>query len=207
MKKLDKNPLKNTDRNPFGGKNPHGMYVPLTDTELEVLERLALAGDFKVVIKDWGYVENFSLGKFNPETWTGAPIVQFGDKNIHFFFTMNFSAPVVPQPNYYFDMEVWAKGQKLFGPSRHATTVGGNPIQIAAGMSLTMALDVAIHDIDPKIVKTIKPGAVGLTSRHGNMNLSIQQQRLLREMEENNRKIREGNLQDAVKVTKQSQGK
>lgn len=206
MKKLDTNPLKNTDKNPFGGKNPHGMYVPLTDTELEVLERLALGGDFKVVIKDWGYVENFQLGKFDQNTWQGQPIVQFGDKNIHFFFLMNFSAPIVPQPNYFFDLEVWAKGRKLFGPIREPTTIAGNPIQIVAGMQLGMALDVALHDINPELVKTIKPGAIGLTSRHGNMNLTIQQQRMLKEMEENNRRVRAQSKQDAMKVTKKSKG-
>jgi len=180
------------------------MYVPLTDTELEVLERLALESAFKVVIKDWGFVENFRLSKYDANTWDGSPIVQFGDKRISFYFTMNFSAPVIPQPNWFFDMEVWAKGRKLFGPTRYPTTDNGQPIQIAAGMQLGLALDLALDQIDPKIVKDIKPGAVGLTSRHGNMRLNIHDQRLLQKVQENERRVRELTAKDAATVTKKA---
>ena len=47
--------------NVFGGKNPHGMYVPMTDEELEVLVRVAEAKEFKLVIKDWGHITGFTL--------------------------------------------------------------------------------------------------------------------------------------------------
>jgi hypothetical protein len=33
-----------SETNPFGGKNKHGMYVPMTDDEMEVLARIAAAG-------------------------------------------------------------------------------------------------------------------------------------------------------------------
>ena len=201
--KIDKNPLKNLEKNPFGGKNPHGMYVPLTDTELEVLERLALGQDFKLVIKDWGYVEHFRLGQWNPETWDGSPIVQFGDKRIAFYFTMNLSAPAIPQPNYYFDFEVWAKGHMLFA-TRQETTNGGKPIQVCAGMQLGLALDVALDRIDPKIIREIKPGAVGLTTRHGNMKLNVHEQRMLRDLQNAERKIREASAEDVRKVLVQA---
>lgn len=192
--------MKSKETNPFGGKNKHGMYVPMTDDELEVLARLAEAGEFKVVIKDWGHVTGFKLQRFNPETWGGNPILIFGDKRISFYFQMHFNAPALPQPNYFFDMEVWAKGHKLFA-QRLPTETMGKPVQICAGMSLTLALDVAIDKIDPKIVKEIKPGSVGLTTRQGNMHLNPELQRMLAKLRGAEKRVRAGTVQEAVDAT------
>ena len=188
-------------RNPFGGKNPHGLYVPLTDDELEVLERLALAGEYKVVVKNWGYVTGFSLGRWDPQTWNGKPLVTFGDKNIHFYFFMNFTAPAVPQPNWYFDMEVWALGHRLYA-GRLPTEFNGKPVQIAAGINMALALDVSLDKIDPAIVKEVKPKAIGLTTRHGNMQLDGGQRKLLTNLQANEQKVRQQIKQDAVTATK-----
>jgi hypothetical protein len=201
----------NERRNPFGGKNPHGMYVPLTDDELEVLERLALAGEFKIVVKDWGHVTGFALGRYNPHTYNGQPLVIFGDKRISFYFRMDFTAPAVPQPCWYFDMEVWALGVRLFPgrqqderepyPGRLPTETNGQPIQIAAGIFLDFALDVALDRIDPAVVKAVKPKAIGLTTRHGNMHLNATQRRLLTELRAGERTVREVSVREALTAT------
>ena len=187
-------------RNPFGGKNPHGMYVPLTDDELEVIERLALSGEFKVLIKGWGHVTNFQLGRYDPATYQGQPLVTFGDKNIHFYFRLNYTAPVVPQPNWYFDMEVWALGHKLF-EQRMPTEHGGKPIQVVAGIFHDLALDISLDQIDPSIVKEIKPKAIGLTTRHGNMHLDLQRQRLMANMRAGEKMVRETSAKEAREAT------
>jgi hypothetical protein len=188
------------ETNPFGGKNKYSLYVPMTDDELEVLGRLAEAGEYKVVIKDWGYVTGFTLQRFNPETWQGNPIVVFGDKRISFYFQLRFNAPVIPQPNYYFDMELWARGHKLFA-QRLPTETMGNPIQICAGMSLTLALDVAIDQIDPKIVKEVKPGTIGLTTRQGNMHLDTHHKKLLDNLKASEKKVRDETVAEAIAAT------
>lgn len=200
-----------SDTNPFGGKNPNGMYVPITDDELDVLARLAEAREFRVVIKDWGYVEGFSPGRYNPATFNGQPLVSFGDKRISFYFRMNFNAPAVPQPNWYFDMEVWALGMRLFPgserddknphPGRLPTEYAGKPITIVAGMHLDMALDVAIDKIDPKVVKTVRPKALGLTTRHGNMRLDLERQRILRLTQKGESDVRKVIAQEAREAT------
>lgn len=205
-----------SERNPFGGRNPHGLYVPLTDDELEVLERLALAGEFQVVVKDWGHVTNFRLGRYNPATYTGQPLVVFGDKRISFYFRMDFTAPAVPQPCWYFDLEVWALGERLFPsprrdeknpfPGRLPTMTNGQPIQIAAGIFIDLALDVALDLIDPALVKKVKPKAIGLTTRQDNMHLNLEQQRLLEHMRTGERVVREMSAREAVDVTKKSTG-
>lgn len=190
-----------SERNPFGGKNPHGMYVPMTDTELEVLARLADAGEFSVVIKNWGHIKNFQRGRYT-EQWhlNPVPLVVFGDKRISFYFRMSLNAPVLPQPNWYFDMEVWALGHKLF-EQRMPTEHAGKPIQVAAGIDLDLALDVAIDKIDPAIVKEVKPKAIGLTTRHGNMQLDREHQRLLAKVQAGEKSIREMSAADAAEAT------
>lgn len=187
-------------RNPFGGKNPHGMYVPLTDDELEVIERLVLSGEFKIIVRGWGRVENFQLGRYDRATYAGAPIITFGDKRISFYFRMNYTAPAVPQPNWYFDMEVWALGHKLF-EQRMPTEHGGQPIQIVAGIFNDFALDIALDQIDPRIVKEIKPKAIGLTTRQGNMRLDLAGQRLLASTRAGEKAVREMSAEDARKAT------
>jgi hypothetical protein len=194
--------MSENNRNPFGGKNPHGMYVPLTDTELEALARLAEAGEFKVVVKNWGEIIGFRRGRYVPEIWHANPIplVVFGDKRISFYFRMSLNAPAVPQPNWYFDMEVWALGHKLFSqrmPTEHA----GKPIQVAAGVDLDLALDLALDKIDPAIVKQIMPKAIGLTTRHGNMRLDLHQQRLLAKTQQGERLVREVSASEARAAT------
>lgn len=197
-------------KNPFGGKNPHGMYVPMSEDEIEVLYRIAEAGEFKVVIKgegqhgesvEWGYVTGFKVGKYpGPENYFGQSIVTIGDKRITFIFRMNFTAPALPQPNWFFDMEVWALGHKFFA-QRFPTANGGNPIQVCAGMYHDFALDVAVDQIDPKIVKEIKPKAIGLTTRQGNMRLDLQRQKLLAQTQAGEKAIRKITAAEAIKAT------
>lgn len=192
------------EKNPFGGKNPHGMYVPMTDDELEVLARLACEGAFKIVVVGWGYVENFLPGRYDEREWGPAsspkPLVVFGDMRISFYFRLNFAAPEVPQPNWFFDMEVHAKGHVLFR-QRMSTEIGGRPIQVVAGSYLDLALDVAVERIDPAIVKEIKPGAIGLTTRHGNMHLDLHQQRLLALLTVGQRDVRLATAKEARDAT------
>ena len=190
------------ERNPFGGKNRHGLYVPLTETELEVIERLAEAGEFQIVVRDWGVIRHFLPGKYDPVEWAKnpRPLISFGDKRISFFFRMSLQAPAVPQPNWYFDMEVWAMGI-LFFSQRMPTEYNGRPIDLVAGIDFDWALDVALDQIDPMVVKQIKPGAIGLTTRHGNMRLDVGQQKLLHLVRKLERDTRETDKREAQAVT------
>jgi len=197
-------------RNPFGGKNPNGMYVPMTDEEIEVLHRLAEAEEYKIVIKgegnngesiEWGYVTGFKVGKYpGPQGYYGQPIVTIGDKRLTFIFRMDFKAPALPQPNWFFDMQVWAVGRCLF-KERLPTANGGQPIQVVAGIHHDFALDVAIDQIDPKLVKEIKPKAIGLTTRHGNMRLDSFTRRLLYKTQQGEKAVREITAAEARKAT------
>lgn len=206
MKTPDKNPLKKRETNIFGGGNKLATYVPLTDVELEVLERLALGGDFSLVIREWGTVKNFKYQKVDPNTWNGTPSVYFGDKRISFWFVMNLKRPEMPQPNYYFDIEVWARGRKLF-QAKHDTTYGGKPIEVVRGLQLGIAFDVALHSISPELIKQIKPGTFGLTSRHGNMDLDANKARTLHNLLKSEKQVREDTRKRAESAQKRQEGK
>ena len=189
-----------TDKNPFGGKNPHGMYVPMSDDELETLARLAESKSFKLVIKDWGYVTGFTLDRFVEAEWKGNPMVSFGDKIIHFYWVMNFSAPEIPQPNWYFDVEVWALDRLMF-KHRMPTEVNGKPVQIVKGQMMAMALDIAIDKINPELIRAVKPQVHGLTTRQGNMHLDSKTKKILATMQAGERYVRGLTVQEAVGAT------
>jgi hypothetical protein len=199
------------NQNPFGGKNPHGMYVPLTDVEQEVLLRLAQEGEYKLVVKGWQEFDNFILVPYavvrmiDPSLPISPhSLVTFGDKRISFYFSITVpDNDTIPRKNYFFDIEVWAKGFKLFS-QRMPTEVGGEPIPIFSRAFWNIALDVALDMIDPAIVKAIKPAAVGLTTRHGNMHLDTSHQKLLHTVQMGEKTVRDDSKKEAATVTEKS---
>lgn len=138
-----------SDKNRFGGGNSRSLYVPMSDVEQETLLRLREEQAYRVHIVDWG--------------WHSKPLIIVGDHRLSIQFTMSFTKPEVPQPCYYFDMELWAKGMLLFKERQHLV-YGGQPQMIGAGLDLTLAWDIAVAHIDPKVVKTVIQ-TTGLTSR------------------------------------------
>lgn len=166
------------DKNIFGGGNPNSLYVPLTDVEREVLARLIHSQDLVVHVVGWGVVEK-------------PRIADPGDARIQIQFRLNFDRPEVPMPVYFFDLELRTRSGMLLFRKKYPTVYNGQPVNIAAGMFLDLVWDIAIRNLDPELVKMVKPDATGLTSRlqdrdtkdftlEGNMRLDPEQKRLLR---------------------------
>ena len=96
-----------------------------------------------------------------------------------------------PVEVYFFDLELLTGSGLILYTERQPTLYGGQPIQMQAGTELEMVWDIAIDRIPPSVVKAVKPGSIGLTSRWtdrdtgdfdatgGNMNLSPEQKTLL----------------------------
>lgn len=190
-------PEKQKGTNAFGGKNPHGLYVPITETEREVLSRLVEADDLEVVIHGWGVLQQ--------------PRITFGDLRIRIAFQVNFNAPTVPQPVYFFDLELRTRAGLSLFRERQPTVYNGQPLQAAAGVYVDMVWDIALSHIDPKVVKQIKPGAIGLTSRRldkdtgektlrGNLRPDSGQQRLLHHLRVSEEAIKKRDLEKLVKA-------
>jgi hypothetical protein len=187
------------DPTTFGGKNPTSLYVPMSEVEQEVLERLVTAENLEIHIKNWGVA--------------GNPTVSFGDKRISLLFRMNFDQPPVPIPVHYFDLELRTRTGVLLLQKRYSTLVGvGQPIEVCAGMFLDLAWDIAIDHMSPELVKALMPGVIGLTTRRldkdtgaktltGNMKLDHSQKVTLNSLEKAAEVIRKDDIQEAVKVT------
>ena len=185
-------------QNTFGGKNPNSLYVPMSEVEQEVISRLVESGDLRIIVK----TSNLSV----KHQKVIQPFVRFGDLRLELKFRLDFTAPAVPSPIHFIDLELKTGAGILLFKERQNTMQGGNPIQVAEGVFIDLAWDIAIMNIDPKIVKKIKPKAVGLTSRFtdkdtgaltlfGNNEFTPQQKTLLV-------KLREGESQ-ARKVNKE----
>jgi len=164
------------DKNTFGGGNANSLYVPMSDVEQEVLARLVEGHDLHVVIVGWGVVHR--------------PKITFGDLRVTVPIQITFDRPAIPILVNEFTLELrTGEGLLLFRETQSAM-YGGQPLAVGAGTALSMIWDIAIQSMDPKLVRAIKPGATGLTSRlqdkdtgqmttTGNMKLSRKQRRIL----------------------------
>lgn len=183
------------DKNAFGGGNPNSLYVPMSETEQEVLDRLVESDDLIVVVHGWGVVYR--------------PGVTFGDLRLTLTFRLDFDKPDPPGvPVYYFDLELKTRsGLSLFGPDRLPTIYDHKPITVAAGMYYDLAWDIAIRQMNPDVVKAIKPGAIGLTTAEGNRDMGPHLRKLYRYLREQEAKVRTLDQQRAAEAHKRSQGK
>lgn len=171
--------------NEFGGKG-RGLYIPITEIEQEFISRLIDSKEMYLLIHDWGFVDN--------------PVITFGDKNLHVSFKMFFDRPEFPMSVYFFDLELMTrKGVSLFRQKMN-TEYGGSPLMVMQGLELDMVWDIAIKNIDPKLIKQLMPSVTGLTSRLqdkatgeitllGNMNLSSHQKRVVAKMDQTEKSI------------------
>jgi hypothetical protein len=190
------------DTNPFGGKNPIGLYVPMSDDEQEVLFRLVSEENIVLIIHGWGRLDR--------------PRVQFGDHRVRIDFRLDFKAPEKPMEVRFFDLELKTRIEdfSLF-KKRMAVSANGNPIIVQAGMFLEMSWDIAIDHMEPALVKALKPGAFGFTSRRldkdtgartlrGNMKVSPQQDWMLRILEQGASKVQTADAKQVFEATKAS---
>ena len=139
------------DRNPFGGKNPLSLYVPMSETEQEFIDRLKSSGDLLVKIHGWGFIPN--------------PTITAGDLQVVIPIELTFSAPEDPIPVHSFDLELCTvTGLSLFRETQ-STVYDGQPLFIGAGTYIAMMWHIALKAIDPRVIKAYMPGTVGLTSR------------------------------------------
>lgn len=187
--------------NLFGGKNARGLYVPMTEVEQEAVSRLIEADELVLIIHGWGQQDK--------------PQIILGDHRIGVKFRMTFNRPTAPMEVYFFDLELKTRTGISLCKERLPCEVGGQPLQVMAGIFLDLQWDIAIHSMDPKLVKALVPGARGLTSRRqdrdtglmtteGNMKLNGRQRKALRDLDEGNAKMRAEDTVKAVKATRKS---
>lgn len=179
------------DKNIFGGANPLGLYVPMSEDEREVIARLVEEDDLEVVVTGWGIYH---------------ARVTFGDLRVTVYFRMDFDRPAVPLAVHYFDLTLRTGSGLILFTSRYPVGFDGKPLEVAAGMFLDLAWDIALDHMDPAIVKALKPGAFGITSRRldrdtgertvtGNMRMTPNQRTLLNVVEEGAAEVRQSDAE------------
>jgi hypothetical protein len=197
--------------NLFGGKNARGLYVPMSEDEQEVIHRLVEGEDLVLIIHGWGTLNR--------------PRFLVGDHRIGVQFRLTFNRPATPIDVWFFDLELKTRTGISLVKERLPVMYDGKPVQVCAGMFLDMQWDIALHSMDPRLVKLLKPGAIGLTSRRqdkdtgemtaqGNMKLDSNQKRALAELEasqaagraENTKQVIEATEKAGYKVTKTKKG-
>ncbi len=192
-------------KNAFGGGNQNSLYTPMSDVEQEVIDRLVASDDLELEIVDWGYIKELSN-------------VTFGDLRVSIPFRLSFNKPEFPQPVHFFDLRLKTRTGLVLYQERMPTMYGGKPIQISAGVVLDLVWDIAIQQMDPKLVKAFKPHAFGLTSANfdkdtgsatllGNRKLDSNKKRLLRDMRSGEAFVREDAKARIKTAVKKTQGK
>lgn len=188
-------------KNLFGGKNPLGLYVPMSEDEQEVVQRLVEAEDLVLIIHGWGTLDR--------------PRFLVGDHRIGVQFRITFNRPAVPMDVWFFDLELRTRTGISLVKERLPLVYNGKPVQVCAGMYLDLQWDIAIHSMDPRLVKLLKPGAIGLTSRRqdkdtgmmtaqGNMKLDGHQKRVLAALEEAQAAARAEDTKKVIEATQKA---
>lgn len=173
--------------NQFGGKNARSVYVPMSETEQEVIARLIEAGDLEVVIHGWGVVDK--------------PKLTAGDAQVMIPLTLRFDRPEFPIPVSHFDLELRTRSGLSLFREQQPTIYNNQPLMVMAGTEISMIWHIGIKCMDPKIVKMILPSAIGLTSRVidketgkvtllGNMKLDSARVRTLEKIRQGEARVR-----------------
>jgi hypothetical protein len=139
-----------TKKNAFGGGNPNSLYVPMSETEQEVISRLIESDNLRVIIHGWGTIE--------------SPKLTFGDKRVSIPISIGFrteKSTIV----HFFDLELATKTGVCLFREKQTTVYQGQPLLIEDGFELAMIWDIGVRNMSPKLVKEILPKTIGLTSR------------------------------------------
>ena len=159
--------------NIFGGGNKNSLYIPISDDEQEVIHRLLAANDLQIEIEGWGIVNSFRA--------------RVGDLNVAFEFQITIPMPEEAVEVFYLDLKLATRSGLLLKAERMAIVqMDGKGILMGGNNTVHLEWAMSLAGIDPTIVKLLKPGAIGLTSRRldkdtgefskkGNMKLTKEQ--------------------------------
>lgn len=157
------------ESNIFGGGNKNFLYTPMSEDEREVLQRLIESDDLEIVVKDWGIVTKFES-------------IKFGDLRLQIIFKVFFSSPDIHIPINLFHLCLRTRsGVVLY----EETQPFDQTIMVGSGVQIDLCWDIAIRMMDPMLVKAIKPGSIGLTTREGNRRLDHGTGKALSSLREN----------------------
>jgi len=128
--------------------NRYSNYVPLTETEQDVIQRMIEGQDIYVEVVDWGFHE--------------SPKLIAGDKRIQVRFPMEFVKPVgVTIPVYYFKLRLKGRSGRILATTVESTVYNNQPLMITAGMVIDLVWDLALDKVSPELQQMVLPGIRG----------------------------------------------
>lgn len=130
--------------------HPHSYYVPLSETEQDVIQRMIEGQDIFVEVKDWGY--------------HSSPKLIAGDKRVQIRFPMEFVKPEgVYIPVYYFTLILKTRDGRVLARTTESTVVNNQPLMVTAGMVVDLIWDLALDKVSDELQQMILPGIKGKT--------------------------------------------
>lgn len=129
-------------------KHQHGHYVPLSEKEQDVVQRMLENEDLYVQIVDWGY---------HP-----APTITAGDKRVQIRFPMEFNRPVgLEIPVRHFRLRLKMRNGRTVAETIESTVYNNQPLYITAGMRIDLVWDLALDSISEDVQDMIIPKIKG----------------------------------------------
>jgi hypothetical protein len=133
--------------------------------------------------------------------------MRHGDARVQVKIDLLLSYPIVHIPVYSMELTLKFKDRTLFQESQ-STVYEGKPIMFGSGGRLGMVWDIQIQKMSPELVKMVKSGAFGLTTRDGNTHYDQETNQELRDIRNREKAMREDNLNKlaaAEKLSKEGQ--
>lgn len=125
-------------------KHKNGHYVPLSEKEQDVVQRMLENEDLYVQIVDWGY---------HP-----SPKITAGDKRVQIRFPMEFNRPVgLEIPVRYFRLRLKMRNGRTVAEKVESTVYNNQPLYITAGMRIDLVWDLALDSISEEVQNMILP--------------------------------------------------
>lgn len=140
-----------SEGNALGGKNPHGLYVPLTDVEREAACRAAERG-IVVHVEGWG---SFLAEKFH-----------IGEHRIGVEFVLRCppSGPDAGREMRDLQIQVSTDDGIPICACAQSVIFDGSVLTLKPGCEMGLNLEIEVHHCNPDLVKQLT-GATGITSR------------------------------------------
>lgn len=187
-----------TDKNIFGGGNPNSLYFPMSETEQEALDRIFERDDLVIHVKAIGPL-GYSAGVVE------HPRITHGDARVQVPLEIVFSSPETEIPIYTIELALQMADGHLLFKKEYSALYQGHPMDVKRGTFFEMVWDFTIQEINPELVKAVKPGAIGLTTRVGNTHFDPKTEQVFHQLRTQEASARKDTQQQVDQAHKRGQ--
>lgn len=183
-----------SDKNKFGGV-AGSLYTPMSECEQEVLDRIIHSGEVRLLLAFNCKNIQYKLDEIE------RPTIKHGDARVRVDIDAIMTGPMVAMSAYSLELSLLYKDRTLFKETQSLVYEEG-AFMIGKGVHLLMSWDIQIRKMSSELVKEVKTGAVGLTTRDGNTNYDHDTNHELRKLRERESLVRADNQKKLVNAQK-----